>query len=142
MAENKFMALIELGDIHSRKNDFINAESSYSQAIKIMKDVPNANLSVAYSNLGCLYLKNNQLDEAEKMFHASLNLEQKDKRNLSVGYDFANIGMVELKRGNLDKACNNWHRAKKYFAEAGDDDSFNEMQSLLDDYATDDMVFL
>jgi tetratricopeptide (TPR) repeat protein len=84
----------------------------------------------AYTLLGLLLLKKNDVKGAKTVFSQSLNLELYNERNIGVAIDYTNLAIVEQKSGNIEKAKDNINIALKY-AKDVDRELYENIKNLL-----------
>jgi tetratricopeptide (TPR) repeat protein len=84
----------------------------------------------AYTLLGLLLLKKNDVKGAKTVFSQSLNLELYNERNIGVAIDYTNLAIVEQKSGNIEKAKDNINIALEY-AKDVDRELYENIKNLL-----------
>lgn len=84
----------------------------------------------AYTLLGLLLLKKNDVKGAKTVFSQSLNLELYNERNIGVAIDYTNLAIVEKKSGNIEKAKDNINIALEY-AKDVDRELYENIKNLL-----------
>ncbi len=89
-------ALINLGLF----DEFIGLSQRALKAV----ETGSAKEAMLLGNLGLVYQKRSDLDEAEKMFEKALDIEKKLGRLEGVANNYGNLGVIHRIRGDLDRA--------------------------------------
>ncbi len=114
------MYLIALSLFSQEKDK--EAEKTLREIIKTAQEQSNSfHVANAYSLLGLIYLKQNDLRRAKGLFQQSLDMEQINNRLGGIATDYANIGLIEFRKGNLEQAKKTLKTALDY-AEANQEE--------------------
>lgn len=84
----------------------------------------------AYTLLGLILLKKEDLIGAKTFFNQSLKQEFYNERNTGIAIDYANLAVVERKCGNSEEACENLKKALLY-AKDYDNDLYDKINATL-----------
>ena len=84
-----------------------------------------------YGFLGMIYLRQEKLAEAKKMFCRSAALEVKSKRDAGLVSDYINLTLIEYKLGHYQKAKNYAGKAVAAAVRTGDEALCAEVKSRL-----------
>ena len=85
-----------------------------------------------YGNLGLIYEKRGDLDEAEKLQRKGLDIDEKLGRLEGMAIGYGNLGSVFAKRGDLDEVRRLWTKARDQFAQIGMPHMVERVQGWLD----------
>ena len=117
---NNFIALNNLGNIYSEKNNFKKAKIFLSKAIRVKKNYSNAifNLAVLNQEMG-------NMDDAVKLYKDAIKY---DPDNLGFYYNLSKIDESIFSRINIDyiktilenKNCSNFNKSSGFFILAQD----------------------
>ncbi|HNP26853.1 MAG TPA: tetratricopeptide repeat protein, partial [Nitrosomonas sp.] len=83
-----------------------------------------------WNQLGHLYRRIGELENAENAYMALLKLARTDRVGQAVAY--GNLGVVYYTRGDLDQAVGYWEKSLALFTEIGAKPQMAQVQSLLD----------
>jgi tetratricopeptide (TPR) repeat protein len=86
-----------------------------------------------YGNLGLIYAKRGDLDQAEAMHRKSLAIEEKLGRLEGMASEYANLATIALQRGDIPGARESWTKARDLYTRIGMPHMVKEVQGLLDD---------
>ncbi len=96
-------AINRMGHTHRLRGRLDDAKECYSRLLVLKPDDREVE-AVAYGNLGLIYKTRGDLDEAEKMFNAGLEIDKELDRLEGMAAKYGNLGLIYRKRGDLDEA--------------------------------------
>lgn len=97
--------LMNMSLVYSSMRDTANARKMLERAVKIYEDGNfEKGLSVAYINLGALYLDGGLLEEAKICFEKSLQLAVKMKVPLTEAHSWSSLAVAHARLGNFESA--------------------------------------
>lgn len=85
----------------------------------------------AYTLLGLILLRQDNIKQARGVFNQALKYELSDERDIGIAVDYANLALAEKKCGNLSAAHKNLEAALAY-AQTIDEDLYNRIKTMLD----------
>ncbi len=121
------MALNNIGNVHSSNDDFLTAESFWTQAYEtwlemesegVLNDV--SGLAASVDNLGNVARLNGRLDEARELYLQGFELRQRAGNRALAAYSLVNLGALEVEAGNRAAALEIYHRGLKISSEMKD----------------------
>ncbi len=117
-------------DIYFIKNELKKAKSILTKLIK-QKHSPNLFIfkANAYTLLGLIAIKENDLPRAKNLFKASLDLENSKSRQKAIAIDYNNLAYISQKQGNKQEANSYLKLALEIAQEINDDDLINYLQN-------------
>ncbi|UFH33186.1 tetratricopeptide repeat protein [Chryseobacterium sp. C-71] len=95
-----------IGVIYDSIDDDIKALNYYLKAYKIQKEIKDPNLAVSCSNIGLIYLTENNLVKAKQFFDESLKEFQKSPNGRGMGELYNNISQYYVVKKDLKTAKN------------------------------------
>lgn len=95
-------ALIRIGDILTREDNYYDAITYYKRAIDIANDVESKVL--ALNGLGYAYVMINNLDEAIRSYSMALEHQRKEGNQRSIAESLLNLGNAYRLKGDLKRA--------------------------------------
>ena len=112
---NNFIALNNLGNINSAKNDSKKAKNFYARAISIKKDYSNA-----IFNLALINEESGKKDDAVKLYKSAIKY---DPENLGFYYNLSRIDQTFFSVNNINhvkkllenKDCSNFNKSSGFF---------------------------
>ena len=106
--KSKVDALVNIGLIYGRNQDYKNAEEIYKKAIELTNSEDERD--VIYNNLAHIYMKKKEPDKAIEYFKKSVEIAERIGNKRRAGELMLNLGMAYAMIGNLENA-------KKYLDE-------------------------
>jgi DNA-binding winged helix-turn-helix (wHTH) protein/tetratricopeptide (TPR) repeat protein len=107
------MMVTDLAGLHYLQGDVTRAEEMYLAAIKLFRDVGNAEgVAAAMGNLAAARLTQGELEEARKMLEESIPDYQAIEDKEGVALTLNNLGDLSRQNGKLDAAETHYRRAK------------------------------
>ena len=88
--------------------------------------------AAAYGNLGNIYQTRGDLDEAERLYRKSLEINEKLGRLEGMAIRYANLAIIAVQRGNISGARELWARSRDLFAKLGAKQKAEKVQSWID----------
>ena len=128
--------LNNFAQLYARFKNFSSAEEIYMRIIEITQNNKKRpeKLSLGYSNLGSLYLLQNNYISALKYFNMALKINKKYQLNLAMATQYNNIALTYEKQNNLEKSCVNYRRARiifyRYYQDKQADKIFTKLKKL------------
>ena len=108
--------LNNLGQLYTSLKSYANANGVYYSIVEIGKSKKKYNIiSLGYSNLGVINLKQEKYPLALKYFTQALNINKKYNLDLSMATQYTNIALTHEKQKEIEKACINYRRARIIF---------------------------
>lgn len=104
-----------IGVIYRSINDEENALQYFLKAYKIQKENNDAALGVSASNIGLIYINQEQLPKAEKFLNEALAEFQKNENPRALGELYNNFSHLYFKKNQLEKAKIALQNAEKTF---------------------------
>jgi TolA-binding protein len=101
---------LNIGDCYREKEDYENAVKSYNNLIELAKEDPTMGKEMtakALAAIGLCYLRQNNLEEAQKYFRQSLDTSPQDE-NLAY-----NVGEIYFSNKKIDEALTYFELASK-----------------------------
>jgi len=89
-------------------------------------------MAITYGNLGGIYRKRGDLDQAEKMVKKALAIDEKLGRLEGMANHYSNLGRLYQTRGELDPAEEMYHKALALFKVVGAAPQIKQTETLLD----------
>lgn len=96
-------AWTDMGNIHSYRGNDKDAEAAYRKVLEIAAE-RSPSRAVALSNLGVLYIRKGQLDEAKRLIEQAIDLARMIPNDSIVAGATAALGEAMLQQGNLNDA--------------------------------------
>ncbi|WP_176214859.1 tetratricopeptide repeat protein [Reichenbachiella faecimaris] len=111
--------LLELGKLQSRAGNLDLAYKHYNEVVDLapLTNNPNKYLWMAYTNLGNLAQKSDELDKAENFLTQALKYKGSENQ-LWITYN--NLGKIYNSKGEYEKAWNCFKRSLAYNSEKGE----------------------
>ena len=113
-----------------KQQKYKTAEKHLRQILEINRAHPNNfHIAGAYSLLGLIYMKTDDLPRAKVLFQQSLHLEQQHNRCEGLVADYSNLACIEELSGHRDEALDNLKISLEYAQKSED----NELIQLITD---------
>ncbi len=110
-----------LGIVHENLNDYNQAVDYYKRGIVIAKKMPNQqrNLAMLHNNLGSLFMKNFNYEEAHINMEQALLIRKSinDKNGEAASYRM--LGILFKNQSNINKAIENFYKGYSLAREVG-----------------------
>jgi tetratricopeptide (TPR) repeat protein len=102
-----------LGIIYREQGDFVQAYITLEKGIKILESNPslNGNLPLLYNNLGEVYLRMKNYEDAMKYFQQSLDFPKRKNDLFGIALTYKNIGILYEKKGDKNLAVSFFRKA-------------------------------
>jgi len=109
-----------IGILFSSQGQTDKALEYLNKALYQARKINDLNLiSQQLNNIAIVYLNQMEDDTAIKYFRESLSIDELTGDKLSMGIKHFNIGFIEMKKGNFEEGYVQFQKAKKFYAEIG-----------------------
>lgn len=99
-----------IGNVHFYTQSYDKAVDQYLTAVKLGEGVNEKNSITAYSSLGLVFMKTQNIKKAKEYINIGLKLGRKHKDSVNIAACLNNMGLIEKNYGDKELA-------KKYFEE-------------------------
>jgi len=100
-----------IGIVHQSIGDDFKALSYFTEVLKIQKQIQSQSIATTYTNVGNIYLKQNDTIKAFENYSNALEILQKSQDFRALGELNNNLGLYFSKTNNAEKALNCWNEA-------------------------------
>ncbi len=119
--EESGRALITLGLDYSATNDPDNAHRNYQQAIQILQEFNDSlNITLAYLDMGYLFLKSRNWEAAVKVFEKSATYMNQQAQNELGAIIYASLSTACTRSGKLKESSGFLVQSARYFKDTSD----------------------
>uniref|UniRef100_UPI0040499875 tetratricopeptide repeat-containing sensor histidine kinase n=1 Tax=Flavobacterium sp. TaxID=239 RepID=UPI0040499875 len=106
-----------IGIVHQSLGDDFKALNYFIDVLKIQKQIQSQSIATTYTNVGNIYLKQNDTIKAFESYSNALAMLQNSKDFRSLGELHNNLGLYYSKIESDEKALNSWTEAIRFFEE-------------------------
>jgi predicted ATPase len=119
--EEEAQVLNDMGWIHFRLGDFINAEQELIHALSLAQQAGRYDITASiYNRLGGIYWQRYDLNKATNFVQKSLALRQEIGDTVAVARSYNNLGLLDWKHGKWESALHNFEFCLEMHANLGD----------------------